>query len=35
MPKEAVARGAVDRVVSLGRLAGEVITWGHRALAVR
>src|SRR5262249_11478489 len=35
MPKEAMARGAVDRVVSLGRLTGEVTTWGHRAGAVR
>jgi len=35
MPKEAVARGAVDRVIPLARLAGEVIAWSHRALALR
>jgi two-component system, chemotaxis family, protein-glutamate methylesterase/glutaminase len=31
MPKEAIARGAVDRVLPLPRIAGEVVAWGRRA----
>jgi two-component system, chemotaxis family, protein-glutamate methylesterase/glutaminase len=35
MPKEALARGAVDRVAALDRIAGELLTWSRRPLAVR
>jgi two-component system chemotaxis response regulator CheB len=33
MPREAIARGAAERVVSLAALAGEIIRAGHSARA--
>jgi two-component system chemotaxis response regulator CheB len=35
MPREAITRGAVDRVLPLPRIAAEVLAWSSRSLAVR
>jgi chemotaxis response regulator CheB len=37
MPKEAIARGATQRIVPLARIPGEILSWyhdTHPALAV-
>jgi two-component system, chemotaxis family, protein-glutamate methylesterase/glutaminase len=33
MPREAIACGAVDRMLPLPRIAGEVVAWSRKSLA--